>query len=195
MKTVPVTVAMLLMFVESAFAAPFCRVDNYGNEHCNYYSMDACERAVAASGGQCFYQREGSTSPSYTDAEPPLALPHVQVPDIAGKFQEGLAEGHRRRSIREAEKLAAQGDYEGAARETAAYAPDVSARYAALAAAKDARGAAASSDTGDSVNRRAGSEIAGACRNARDERLSDAKTAESRAAAYESFARCLRGTP
>lgn len=52
--------ALILSFVpsESAEAAPFCRVSNGGLESCYYYSMEACQRAVSASGGFCIYQRE-----------------------------------------------------------------------------------------------------------------------------------------
>ena len=44
MRLLVLAAALLLPAIASA--APFCAVDNYGNEQCFYYTMDSCRDAV-----------------------------------------------------------------------------------------------------------------------------------------------------
>lgn len=50
------TLLFLIVSITIMGSAPFCRVDNYGNAYCFYYTKDACIAAVKAMGGDCYFR-------------------------------------------------------------------------------------------------------------------------------------------
>lgn len=99
MRLLVLAAALLLPAIASA--APFCAVDNYGNEQCFYYTMDSCRDAVRYSGGACAYKSEQRAFGS--DAPAPRVDP--QSYDFGGAIMRGMEAGRESRRKRELHDL------------------------------------------------------------------------------------------
>ena len=95
MRTLIIAAALLLP--GAAGAAPFCVVDNYGNEDCGFYSMDSCRDSARFRGGACVYRPENNSSRNRQGDSNSW--------DLGGSIYRGIERGREQRRARELHDL------------------------------------------------------------------------------------------